>query len=88
MPLLNASLTDGAFEVERPAAGPLAGIPGHETPPLVSSDYRGDPRPAIVDAALAMATNGTQVKVYAWHDNEWGHACRLADVARLVAQSL
>ena len=101
VPLLNASLTDCVFEMTRPttvaevnrlfeaaAAGPLAGILGYETRPLVSTDYRGDPRSAVVDAASTMVVNGTQVKVYAWYDNEWGYANRLADLAILVAEGL
>lgn len=98
VPLLNASLTDCVFEVERAttveevnslfqtaAEGPLRGILGYETRALVSSDYTNDPRSSIVDAQSTMVVNGTQVKVYAWYDNEWGYACRLADVARMVA---
>ncbi|SCY71403.1 ArsJ-associated glyceraldehyde-3-phosphate dehydrogenase [Paracoccus tibetensis] len=98
VPLLNASLTDCVFEVERPttvdevnallkaaAEGPLAGILGYEERPLVSTDYRGDPRSGIVDAGSTMVVNGTQVKIYAWYDNEWGYACRLVDIARMVA---
>lgn len=101
VPLLNASLTDCVFEVERPttvaevnallaaaAAGPLAGILGFETRPLVSSDYVNDPRSSIVDAGATMVTGGTQVKIFAWYDNEWGYACRLADVLGLVAGTL
>ena len=101
VPLLNASLTDCVFEVAREttaeavnalfqsaAEGPLKGILGYETRPLVSTDYVNDPRSAIIDASSTMVINGTQVKIYAWYDNEWGYACRLADVARLVAQSL
>ena len=98
VPLLNASLTDCTFEVERPtdagevnalfaraAAGELEGVLGFETRPLVSADYLNDPRSAIVDAPSTMVVGGTQVKVYAWYDNEWGYACRLGDVVALVA---
>ncbi|MDP2084401.1 MAG: ArsJ-associated glyceraldehyde-3-phosphate dehydrogenase, partial [Gemmobacter sp.] len=101
VPLLNASLTDCVFEVERPttvdevnalfkaaANGSLQGILGFETRPLVSCDFTNDPRSAIIDAPSTMVTGGTQVKVFAWYDNEWGYACRLGDVARLVAGSL
>ena len=101
VPLLNASLTDCVFEVERPttaeevnalfaaaAEGSLKGILGYETRALVSSDFTNDPRSSIVDAQSTMVTGGTQVKVYAWYDNEWGYACRLADIARMVAGSL
>jgi glyceraldehyde 3-phosphate dehydrogenase len=101
VPLLNASLTDCVFEVDRAttveevnalfaaaADGPLKGILGYETRPLVSSDYTNDPRSSIVDAGSTMVINGTQVKVYAWYDNEWGYACRLADIARMVAGAM
>ncbi|MDU8913371.1 ArsJ-associated glyceraldehyde-3-phosphate dehydrogenase [Aestuariicoccus sp. MJ-SS9] len=101
VPLLNASLTDCVFEVARPttseevnamfkaaADGPLKGILGYEERPLVSTDYTNDPRSSIVDAPSTMVVNGTQVKVYAWYDNEWGYAHRLVDVALMVGQSL
>ncbi|WP_299772161.1 ArsJ-associated glyceraldehyde-3-phosphate dehydrogenase [uncultured Tateyamaria sp.] len=101
VPLLNASLTDCVFEVEREttveevnalfeaaANGPLQGILGYETRPLVSTDYTNDPRSSIVDAPSTMVVNGTQVKVYAWYDNEWGYAHRLVDVAQMVGDSL
>lgn len=101
VPLLNASLTDCVFEVDRPttaeevnalfaaaAAGPLRGILGFETRPLVSCDFTNDPRSAIVDGPSTLVINGTQVKVYAWYDNEWGYACRLADIVRMVAGSM
>ena len=101
VPLLNASLTDCVFEVTRDttaqevnnlleaaAKGALNGILGYETRPLVSADYVNDSRSAIVDAPSTMVINGTQVKIYAWYDNEWGYAMRLADVARMVGQSL
>ncbi len=101
VPLLNASLTDCVFEVERAttveevnalfkaaADGPLAGILGFETRPLVSCDFINDPRSSIVDGPSTMVINGTQVKIYAWYDNEWGYACRLADITRMVAGTL
>jgi glyceraldehyde 3-phosphate dehydrogenase len=97
VPLLNASLTDCVFEVEREttveevngllraaAGGPLAGILGYEERPLVSVDYKDDPRSSIVDALSTMVVNGTQVKVLAWYDNEWGYANRLVELAALV----
>ena len=98
VPLLNASLTDCVFEMDRQttvdevnglllqaAEGPLRGILGFETRPLVSVDYRDDPRSSIVDAPSTMVVNGTQVKVLAWYDNEWGYANRWAELARIVA---
>jgi glyceraldehyde 3-phosphate dehydrogenase len=101
VPLLNASLTDCVFEVARPttvgevnslleaaAAGPLAGILGYERRPLVSIDFKDDPRSGIVDAPSTMVTDGTQVKILAWYDNEWGYANRLVELARTVASGL
>ena len=98
VPLLNASLTDCVFEVARPttvdevngllaaaAAGPLDGILGYEERPLVSVDFVNDPRSGIVDALSTMVTDGTQVKILAWYDNEWGYANRLVELARMVA---
>ena len=97
VPVLNASLTDCVFELQRAvtvdeinalfrdaAAGPLAGILGYETRPLVSADYCNDTRSAIVDAPSTMVTDGTLVKVYAWYDNEVGYACRMVDLANIV----
>jgi glyceraldehyde 3-phosphate dehydrogenase len=101
VPLLNASLTDCVFEVGRPttveevngllaeaAAGPLEGILGYEERPLVSVDFKDDPRSGIVDAPSTMVTDRTQVKVLAWYDNEWGYANRLMELARTVGKSL
>ena len=97
VPLTNASLTDCVFEVERAtnveevngllraaAEGPLAGILGYETRPLVSIDFLHDPRSSIVDAPSTLVVNGTQVKLYAWYDNEWGYANRLGELVQLV----
>ena len=93
VPLLNASLTDAVFELEQPtsveavnaafeaaAQGSLRGILGYETRPLVSVDYVNDSRSAIVDGLSTMVVNGTQLKVYAWYDNEWGYSSRMADL--------
>src|SRR5687767_5346528 len=101
VPLLNASLTDAVFDVARAttveqvnglleaaANGPLNGILGYEERPLVSVDFKDDPRSGIVDAPSTMVTDQTQVKVLAWYDNEWGYANRLVELARSVALSL
>jgi glyceraldehyde 3-phosphate dehydrogenase len=70
------------------AAGPLAGILGVSDEPLVSSDFRGDARSSIIDAASTMVIGGTMVKVIAWYDNEWGYSCRVADLIGFVAARL
>jgi glyceraldehyde 3-phosphate dehydrogenase len=101
VPLLNASLTDFVFEAARPvsadevngyfreaAEGPLRGILGYEERPLVSVDYVNDPRSAVVDALSTLVVDDTQVKVYAWYDNEWAYACRLVDIAQMIAAGL
>lgn len=101
VPLLNASLTDFVFEAARPvtaeeingyfreaADGELQGILGYEERPLVSIDYVNDPRSSIVDALSTMVINDTQVKIYAWYDNEWGYVNRMMELAAKVARSL
>jgi glyceraldehyde 3-phosphate dehydrogenase len=102
VPLLNASLTDCVFEVVRPtniaeingllkAASeqkPLKGILGYEERPLVSIDYKDDPRSSIIDALSTMVVDETQVKILAWYDNEWGYANRMVELARKLALSL
>ena len=98
VPLANASLTDCVFEVEKEttaeevnaylkaaAEGELKGILGYEERPLVSVDYRGDSRSSIIDALSTMVVNGTHVKIYAWYDNEWGYALRMAELGRKLA---
>ncbi|MFZ9271611.1 MAG: type I glyceraldehyde-3-phosphate dehydrogenase, partial [Prochlorococcaceae cyanobacterium] len=98
VPLLNASLTDAVFELEREASvqeandafaqaatDALRGILGYEERPLVSVDYVNDPRSAIVDGLSTMVTGGTPLKVYAWYDNEWGYSSRMADLACHIA---
>ena len=70
------------------AAGPMAGILGASDEPLVSTDYRGDPRSSIIDLPSNMVMGGNFVKVIAWYDNEWGYSCRVADLVRFVAERL
>lgn len=97
VPLANASLTDCVFELTRAttadevngmfraaAQGELMGILGYEERPLVSTDYKTDPRSCVIDALSTMVINGTQLKIYAWYDNEWGYANRTAELLRLA----
>jgi glyceraldehyde 3-phosphate dehydrogenase len=77
------SINDAYKEAE---AGALNGILGYSEEPLVSMDYRGDPRSSIIDGLSTMVTGGNMVKVIAWYDNEWGYSCRVADLARFIAQ--
>lgn len=100
VPLANASLTDCVFEVERATTAEevnallkaaseqeLKDILGYEERPLVSVDYKTDPRSSIIDALSTMVVNGTQVKIYAWYDNEWGYANRTVELAKLVGSA-
>jgi glyceraldehyde 3-phosphate dehydrogenase len=100
VPLANASITDCVFEVARAttaeevnnllrvaAEGELKGILGYEERPLVSIDYKTDPRSSIIDALSTMVVDGTQVKIYAWYDNEWGYANRTSELALKVGRS-
>ena len=101
VPLLNASLTDCVFEVQRETTaaevnqlfeeatgGELHNILGYEERPLVSIDYKDDPRSALLDALSTTVVDGTQVKVLAWYDNEWGYSNRMAELAPKVASLL
>jgi len=97
VPLANASLTDCVFELKRETSVEavnallktasetnLKGILGYEEKPLVSIDYRTDPRSSVVDALSTMVINGTQLKLYLWYDNEWGYANRTAELMQMI----
>lgn len=97
VPLANASLTDIIFDVKRDTTveevnallkeaseGDLQGILGFEERPLVSIDYKGDPRSTIVDALSTMVVGTRMVKIYAWYDNEMGYATRTSELVRKV----
>lgn len=101
VPLLNASLTDCVFEVDRPttiqevnallksaAEGSLKNILGYEERPLVSVDFVNDPHSSIIDAPSTMVINGTQVKILAWYDNEWGYVNRMVELTAKIAATL
>ena len=100
VPLLNSSITDCCFEVDRAtsveeindllrtaASEELGGILGFETRPLVSVDFKGDPRSGIVGGTSTRVIDQTQVKILAFYDNEWGYANRMIDIARMIARS-
>lgn len=100
IPTINVSLVDLSFlagrdvsvdavnDVMRKAAddGPLKGILGYNTEPLVSSDFNHDPRSSIFDATLTKVS-GRLVKVFAWYDNEWGFSNRMLDTAAVMASA-
>lgn len=101
VPLLNGSLTDFVFESKTETSAEevnalfkaasesaLKGVLGYETRPLVSADYTNDPRSAIIDAPSTMVINGTQVKILAWYDNEWGYVNRMIDIANMIARAM
>jgi glyceraldehyde 3-phosphate dehydrogenase len=80
-----AASTEEVNEAYHKAAeGPLKGILGITMEPLVSLDFKGDTRSSIVDG-LSTATNGNLVKVLSWYDNEWGYACRIADLVNYIS---
>lgn len=101
VPLLNASLTDCVFTMNRDVTvdevnslleaasnGELRGILGYESRPLVSADFVNDPRSGIVDGPSTMVIDGRMVKVLVWYDNEFGYAHRMAELAMKVGASL
>ncbi len=101
VPVINASITDCVFELQskrtakqinqlmaNAANAELKGILGYEELPLVSIDYKTDPRSCIVDALSTMVINDTQLKMYLWYDNEWGYANRAAELMKLISLSI
>lgn len=101
VPISTVSLIDLTAEVEREtstaellkvfkeaAEGPLKGIMGYSEEPLVSIDYKGDPRSSIIDAQFTQVMRGNMVRVISWYDNEWAYSVRLADLANYIAERL
>ncbi len=101
VPTPTVSIVDFVAETEKPvtlealkaafkeaAEGPMQGILGYSEEPLVSMDFKGDPRSSIIDADSLMVMGDNMVKVVTWYDNEWGYSCRTADLAALMAKSL
>ena len=101
VPTPTVSLVDLVVEVEKAttveevnaamqasADGPMKDIMGFSTEPLVSMDYKGDPRSSIIDADLTKVIGGNMVKIIAWYDNEWGYSSRTADMAAMFAKTL
>jgi glyceraldehyde 3-phosphate dehydrogenase len=80
---VTAEEVNQAFKVA--AEGPLTGILEYCQEPLVSSDFKGNPRSSIVDALSTMVIEGNLVKILAWYDNEWGYSCRLGDLATYIS---
>ncbi len=68
-------------------SGPLKGILGYSEEPLVSIDYKGDPRSSIVDALSTMVIDN-MIKVVSWYDNEWGYSNRVVDLVQMVGSKL
>lgn len=100
VPLANASITDMVFDVSRDTTteevnqflkdaseNELKGILGFEEKPLVSIDYKGDGRSAIVDALSTMVVDGRMVKIYAWYDNEMGYSVRTTELVKKVGSA-
>ncbi len=101
VPTATVSVVDLVADLKRPATaeeinkvirkaaeGPLKGIMAYCDKPLVSSDFRGHPASAIVDALSTVVLEGKMAKVLAWYDNEWGYSCRVADLAALIARKV
>lgn len=101
VPVCDVSLVDLSVVLDRPAsveeindafrlaahAGPSGRIIGVCDEPLVSSDFRGDERSCVIDAASTRGGPGNQFKVLAWYDNEWGYAARMVDLIRLLGSA-
>jgi glyceraldehyde 3-phosphate dehydrogenase len=101
VPTPTVSLVDCVIQVEKNATseelnlafktaaeGPMKGIFGFSEEPLVSMDFKGDPRSSILDAELTKVIGNNMVKFVAWYDNEWGYSCRTVDLAVKISRSL
>jgi glyceraldehyde 3-phosphate dehydrogenase len=101
VPTATVSVVDFVATLTRPAstkevneafkaaeAGPMKGILGFTDEPLVSSDFRADPRSSIVDGLSTMMLGDKFLKVVSWYDNEWGYSCRISDLAAFIAEKL
>ena len=99
VPTPTVSIVDFVVEVEKEvtteslraafavaAKGELEGILGYSEEPLVSTDYKGDPRSSIVDGLSSMALGGNMAKVVTWYDNEWAYSVRVADLIKYIAE--
>ncbi len=97
VPTPTVSVVDFVATIEKPttteelldafraaAAGPMQGILGVSEEPLVSMDFKGDPRSSIIDAQFTQVLGGDMVKVIAWYDNEWGYSNRVADLCKFI----
>ncbi len=97
VPTPTVSIVDVTFEVEKEVTveevnkafkeaseGKMKGVLGYSEEPLVSIDYRKDPRSSIVDGLSTMVIDN-MVKVVSWYDNEWGYSYRVVDLARYIA---
>jgi glyceraldehyde 3-phosphate dehydrogenase len=97
VPTPTVSLVDLVCELEKTATaeevnaafkaaaeGPMKGILGYSEEPLVSMDYKADPRSSIVDAQNTKIMGGNMLKILAWYDNEWAYSVRCADLAKLM----
>ena len=82
---LNALFTEASKSTLK---GILGVTTGEYFDPLVSMDFKGDPRSSIVDLEKNMVMGGKMIKVVTWYDNEWGYSCRTADLAAMVGKSL
>ncbi|EJP6471496.1 type I glyceraldehyde-3-phosphate dehydrogenase [Clostridium sp. FAM 1755] len=71
---------------KKAAEGEMKGVLGYSEEPLVSVDYKGDPRSSIVDGLSTMVLEDNMVKVVSWYDNEWGYSCRTVDLVNYVAK--
>ena len=101
VPTPTVSIVDFVAETQKPvtlealkaafkaaADGPMNGILGYSEEPLVSMDFKGDPRSSIIDADSLMVVGDNMVKVVTWYDNEWGYSVRTVDLAVMMAKSL
>lgn len=82
----SASVEEINAAMKAASEGAMKGILGYTEEPLVSTDFKGDPRSSIFDALSTMVIGDNMVKVVSWYDNEWGYSCRVGDLAAKLAE--
>ncbi|NLN40509.1 MAG: type I glyceraldehyde-3-phosphate dehydrogenase [Clostridiales bacterium] len=99
VPTPTVSVVDLVVELAKPATaeeinaalkeaaeGPMKGVLGYEERPLVSVDFKKDPRSSIIDAPSTMVIGDNMAKIVSWYDNEWGYSNRIVDLVNYIAE--
>ena len=96
VPTPTVSVVDVVFELEKEATAEELNqalreaaddvVLGFSDEPLVSIDYKQDPRSSIVDGLSTMVIGGNKAKIVSWYDNEWGYSNRVIDLVKYIGE--